>query len=402
MKRLFALLALAGIAGAGLIGLGLITSRAGTPAPRLPLADVYPYGANFFLDREVEAWKQEKTLDMARAAGIGWIKQQFSWEEIEPQPGEYDWAKYDRIVDLAQRYGMRLIARLDRSPAWARGDCGFATCPPVDPAAYARFVHAFVRRYAGRVEHVQIWNEPNLSAEWGFRRVDAVAYTRLLEAAYRQAKYADAGVVVLSAPLAFTLEDASMRGNENDLVFLEQMYQAGAGQFFDVLSANAFGLDRPPEDPPAADVLNFRRVELQRAIMERYGDAGQPIWINEYGWNAAPATMDKDVLLWERVTSEQQAEYTVRGIAWGRQHWNWLGVVNIWYFRQVGDIAPDRPVYYFALVDPEFNPQPVYEALRAAAGRGVRARSTPSFPGAGTFARQDVRGNRHEEAGGSE
>jgi hypothetical protein len=339
------------------------------PLRSIPHTDVNPYGANFFLDREVEPWKQEKTLEMARAAGIGWIKQQFSWEEIEPRrKAWFDWAKYDRIVDLAERYGMQVIARLDRPPDWTRHpvDNRFKTRPPDDLADYGDFVYEFVRHYKGRVRYVQIWNEPNLTAEWGFQRVDAVAYTRLLEVAYRRAKEADPNVVVLSAPLAMTLEDASMRGNHNDLVFLEQMYQAGAGNFFDILSANAFGLDRPPEDPPDPQVLNFRRVELQRAIMERYGDADKPIWINEYGWNAAPSSFPEELLTWKRVTDAQQADYTVRGIAWARSRWPWLGVVNIWYFRQVGDIPPDRPAYYFALVDPEFNPRPVYEALRRA------------------------------------
>jgi hypothetical protein len=331
----------------------------------IPHTEVNPLGANFFLDREVELWKQEKTLAMARDAGIGWMKQQFSWEEIEPQgKGAFDWAKYDRIVDLAARYGLQVIARLDRPPDWTRQDNRFKTRPPDDLEDYGDFVYEFVRRYRGRVGYVQIWNEPNLSAEWGFQRVDAVAYTRLLEIAYRRAKEADPGVVVLSAPLAITLEDASMRGNHNDLVFLEQMYQAGAGAFFDILSANAFGLDRPPEDPPDPNVLNFRRVELQRAIMERYGDTGKPIWINEYGWNSAPATFPDEILTWERVSQAEQADYTARGIAWARQHWPWLGVINIWYFRQVGDIPPDRPAYYFALVDPEFNSRPAYESVR--------------------------------------
>jgi hypothetical protein len=222
---------------------------------------------------------------------------------------------------------------------------------------------------------VQIWNEPNLSAEWGFQRVDAVAYTRLLEVAYRRAKEADPDVVVLSAPLAITLEDASMRGNHNDLVFLEQMYQAGAGEYFDILSANAFGLDYPPEEPPDPNVLNFRRVELHREIMERYGDGSKPVWINEYGWNAAPASFPDEILTWERVTEAEQADYTVRGIAWAREHWPWLGVVNIWYFRQVGDIPPDRASYYFALMDPGFNPRPVYDAVREAAQETSSARS---------------------------
>ena len=354
---LVAALALGGLAAACLLD-----------ARTIPHTDLNPYGANFFLDREVEGWKQEKTLEMARAAGIGWIKQQFSWEEIEPRrKGEFEWAKHDRIVDLAERYGMQIIARLDRPPDWTREDNRFKTRPPDDFEDYGDFVYAVVARYRGRLRHVQIWNEPNLSAEWGFERVDAVAYTRLLAVAYRRAKEADPDVVVLSAPLAMTLEDASMRGNHNDLVFLDEMYRAGAGQFFDVLSANAFGFNRPPEDPPGPDVLNYRRVELQREIMERHGDGGKAIWINEYGWNAAPASFPEELLTWERVTEAEQAEYTVQGIAWARAHWPWLGVVNIWYFRQVGDVPPDRAAYYFALVDPQFSPRPAYDALAQAA-----------------------------------
>jgi hypothetical protein len=337
----------------------------------IPHTTVSPLGANFFLDREVEHWKQEKTLDMARAAGIHWVKQQFSWEEIEPhRKGEYDWAKYDRIVDLADQYGMEIIARLDRPPDWTRQHNRFKTRPPDNLEDYGDFVFAFTERYAGRIRHVQVWNEPNLAAEWGFERVDAKAYAQMLAVAYRRAKEADPDIAVLSAPLAITLEDASMRGNHNDLVFLEEMYQAGAGDDFDILSANAFGLDRPPEDPPSEDLLNFRRVELQREIMVRYGDSAKPIWINEYGWNAAPASFAKEHLTWERVSIAEQAEYTVRGIAWARENWPWLGVVNIWYFRQVGDVPPDRAAYYFALVDPAFAPQPVYTALKQATESG--------------------------------
>jgi len=365
-KAKLVLWAVPAVALLGAIGIVMLARRAAEPGP-IPHTNVNPYGANFFLEREVESWKRDRTLEMAQAAGIGWIKQQFPWAEIEPlRKGEFDWAKYDRIVDLAGEYGMEIIARLDRPPNWTRQDNRFETSPPDDLADYGDFVYAFVRRYQGRVRYIQIWNEPNLTAEWGFQRVDAVAYTRLLQEAYRRAKEADPGVVVLSAPLAITLEDASMRGNHNDLVFLEQIYQAGAGDYFDILSANAFGLDRPPEDPPDPEVLNFRRVELQRAIMKRYGGGDRPVWMNEYGWNAAPASCQEKLQTWVRVTDAERADYTVRGIAWARAHWPWLGVVNIWYFRQVGDIPPDRPAYYFGLVDPDFTPRPVYDALRRA------------------------------------
>ena len=78
------------------------------PRRLIPNTDLHPYGANFFLAQEVEEWKMRKTLEMAKAAGIGWVKQQFSWEEIEPKKGQFvdertrrpTWDKYDRLVSL--------------------------------------------------------------------------------------------------------------------------------------------------------------------------------------------------------------------------------------------------------------------------------------------------------------
>ncbi len=342
----------------------------------IPNTDVNPYGANFFLGREVEEWKREKTVRMAREAGIGWVKQQFSWEEIEPvRKGEFvdpntmesSWAKYDQIVDLCQKYDLQIIARLDRPPGWTRQDNTRKERPPDNFEDYGDFVYAFVNRYRGRVRYIQIWNEPNIFPEWGDQPVNPAQYVELLKVAYRRAKEADPNVYVLSAPLAITLEDSSLRRNLSDLVFLEEMYRAGAKDYFDILSANAFGFDRPPEDPPDPDVLNFARVSLQRQIMEKYGDGDKPIWINEYGWNAAPDTFPEEELIWKRVSEEQQAEYTVRGLEWARANWPWIGVFNIWYFRQVGNIPPEKPEYYFRMVDVDFTPRLVYRAVKDAA-----------------------------------
>ena len=101
--------------------------------------------------------------------------------------------------------------------------------------------------------------------------------------------------------------------------------------------------------------------------MEKFADTNKAVWINEYGWNAAPPDFTKEKLLWGRVTEQQQAEYTVRGIAEGRAKWNWVGVFNIWYFRQVGDISPERSDYYFRMVDVDFTPRLVYLRLKEAA-----------------------------------
>lgn len=332
-------------------------------------------GANFFLAREVETWKRRKTLEMARDAGIHWVKQQFPWEALEPQSkgvfvdpksGQSSWVTFDQFVGMADDLGLEIIARLDRPPAWTRQDNRYAQRPPDDFDDYGDFVAAFVRHYKGRIRFIQVWNEPNIFPEWGDQPVDPAAYAQLLRIAYTRAKEVDPDVVVLSAPLAITLDSPAGRRNMSDLDFLEALYQAGAKPHFDVLSANAFGMDLPPDDPPHANILNFRRVELQREIMVRNGDADKAVWLNEYGWNAAPETMPYEALPWKRVLEAQQAEYTVEGIRFGREHWPWVGVFNVWYFRQVGNVPPDRADYYFRLMDVDFTPRPVYLALQEA------------------------------------
>lgn len=358
-------------------GLARSPADAWVAARAVPNTDVNPYGANFFLSREVEEWKRQRTVQMAREAGLGWAKQQFAWAEIEPLrkgefidpvSGESSWAKFDRIVDLLRANGLQVIARLDLAPAWARPPDSRAETPAEDLDDFGDFVYAFVKHFRGRVQYIQIWNEPNIYPEWGEQAVDPAGYTRMLQVAYTRAKEADPNIYVLSAPLAVTLGEPHPEPGRwrsmPDPDFLSAMYEAGAGSYFDILSANAFGFDLPPEDPPDVNVLNFRRVELQREIMERNGDGGKAIWFNEYGWNAAPADWGDEALIWKQVSEKEQAEYTLRGIDFAHREWPWAGVFNVWYFRQTGQqYSPDDAAFYFRMVDVDFTPRRVYDAV---------------------------------------
>ena len=371
---------------------------------RIPNTDVNPFGTNLFLAQEVEEWKRERTLRMAQEAGIGWVKLHFPWEQIEPsRKGEFgdpvthgsSWRKYDQIVDLCEQYGLTIIARLDRPPDWTRVDNSYKERPPDNPSDYGDFVYEFVKHYEGRINHIQIWNEPNIFPEWGYRAVDPAGYVDLLKVAYHRAKQASPDVFVLCAPLAITLGEPHPEPGKwtamSDLMFLEHMYLAGAAPYFDIYSANAFGMDLPPEAPADAETLNFSRVLLQREIMERYGDAEKPVWFNEYGWNAAPEDFPPDRLVWQRVDEWRQAEYTVRGIEMAREEWPWAGVFCIWYFRQVGSIPPDSAEYYFRMVDVDFTPRPVYFAVQESAaglregGIGYYEESNPALEWTGNW-----------------
>lgn len=380
--------------------IGQNSAQAAPEARSIPYTDINPYGVNVFLQKEVEDWKKEKTLQMIKDAGIGWIKQEFPWNEIEFKKGYFfddkwgknSWEKYDNIVALAEKYNLQIIARIDRAPDWARPSGSNAGAPPTDYQDYADFVKAFVDHYKGRIRYLQIWNEPNLHDEWlEGTPVDPARYTDMLKSAYEAAKAADPTIVILSAPMAMTTENDPGRRNLNELIYIDEMYQAGAKDYFDIMSANGYGLEYAPDAPADPNVLNFQRVSLIHDIMKKYGDDGKAVWLNEYGWNASPADMSPEKLIWRRVTEQQQADYTVQGIEQGRKDWPWLGVVAIWYFRQVGDITPAQSEYYFGMVDPEFMTRPVYNAVKDAATKlrvaetGLYQESNPAITKTGTW-----------------
>ncbi|MDQ3930185.1 MAG: hypothetical protein M3328_13695 [Chloroflexota bacterium] len=349
---------------------------AGTQA-QTELRPANPYGVNVFLHKEVEEWKIDQTLGMIAAANIAWIKQEFPWQEIEFRKGYFHddkwdkpaWEKFDRIVDIATRYKLNVIARIDHEPEWARAndDSG----PLKDNRDLAEFINAFLDHYEGRIKYVQVWNEPNLADEWvPGRAVDPAEYAQMLKDVYPLVKQEHPDAILLSAPMAMTLEGPEARGNMNEIDYWNGLYDAGVKGNFDIATANGYGLDQPPDAPPDPDVLNFRRVELLREVMVSNGDASRPIWLNEFAWNASPESLpEEEKNYWRHVTPEQQAQWTVEGIEYAREHWPWAGVVLIWYFRQVGDVPPEKAEYYFAMVNPDFTAQPVYNAVKAAAAK---------------------------------
>ena len=363
---------------------GLVASYSGLvlrqpeTSDMLPIAHtgVNPFGVNVFLEQEVEESQIRRSLEMVKDAGFGWIKQQVLWDEIEiPEKGLYydeknrvenTWAKWDRIVNLADEYGLQVIARLDSTPQWARKGNPKLETPPDNFDDYGDFVYNFVSRYRGRLKYYQIWNEPNRSFEWGNRPVSAREYVRLLKVAYTRAKEADPDAVILSAALAPTIEDSDRA--LNDVVFLQQMYEAGARDYFDVMSANPYGLRSGPYDRRLDEDkdVNFSRPVLIREVMVRNGDAGKPVWASEMGWNALPVDFPQEPLF-GRVTREQQARYTVQGLQRILEEWPWMGVVNLWLFRRVHAVNENEQMYYFSLVDREFEPYPVYDAVKSLA-----------------------------------
>jgi hypothetical protein len=337
-------------------------------------------GVNTFLEQEVEPVKRERQLRMIRDAGFTFIRQQFPWADIEVHgPGDFEdrrnpqigmisaWAKYDNIVELAERYDVAILARLDAPPKWAHegyadlGDFG----PPARFEAFAEYAGAVAARYKGRIRYYQIWNEPNIYPEWGNQRVNPEDYARLLCLAHDRIKQADPQAIVVAAALAPTV--AQDGRDLSDLIFLQRMYGAGAGRCFDVASAQGYGLFSGPGDTRSSPLeTNVARHVLMRDVMVSNGDARKPVWLAEVNWNAVPNEPERiaGVGRYGMVSLEDQARFTPQVIARARREWPWVRAMSVWFFKPADDSRANDSMYYFRMVEPDFTPLPLYESVK--------------------------------------
>jgi len=299
----------------------------------------------------------DEMLRLASEGGFDAVVQVFSWLEIEPTREEWHWEYPDFVVRAAEHYGLDLIVRLDGLPAWAAEEAAAGQADSLSDD-YAVFAGTVAQRYGGQIRGYIVWNEPNLAKEWGGRPPDPAAYTELLRRAYEAIKAADPEATVVSAGLASTNHQNAEA--MDDRVFLEAMYQAGAGAYFDALGAHPYGFVYPPDDPRGShDGLNLARLLDLREIMEARGDGDKPIWTTELGWTTAGVGEGS----WLTVTPQQQADYLTD--AWRRaltDEMAWLQVFTVWNLSQ--GLPPTDEMAGYSLLGESGEPKPAYHTLR--------------------------------------
>jgi hypothetical protein len=179
----------------------------------------------------------------------------------------------------------------------------------------------------------------------------------------------------------------------DDTAYLQAFYAYAGGEgrnYFDVLAAHPGSAANPPEtkypeNPGSGDCppkfadqqgrcwrnapdFYYRRVEDQRAVMERNGDAAKQVWLTEFGWDAcqglpAPAGYEYCAL----TSEQQQADYILRAFALARDRWPWMGAMFLWNLNYAAtpNIRTDDEKYGWSLVRGDFSNRPAFEAIKA-------------------------------------
>jgi hypothetical protein len=268
--------------------------------------------------------------------GLLWHRQDFTWNSIEHEQGNFTFDQYDEVVEETAALGIRVLGILDYSAEWASSapeiwDHGRDLAPPRDLDTWANYVYRTVEHFKGRVTHWEVWNEPNTNTFWQPKR-DPHGYANLLRAAYVAAKKADPECTVLiGGMIGF--------GND-DLEYLDEVYSYGGAGYFDVMAWHPY-----PGDPnPCLDQFNFTDfMDALRSIMSSYGDGDSEIWFTEIAWGIG-----------DGATREDQANYLVRSYVMSLAE----GVDRLFWFNFRGPPSEEGS----ALLEHDFTPRPAFIA----------------------------------------
>ncbi len=290
----------------------------------------------------------EKAVSLMKEAGIGYVRLDFLWEDIEPERGKLDFNKYDRIVELLGRNNIKILGLLNYSTPWASPK-KIWNYPSDDNSLFVHYASEVAQRYKGKVRYWEVWNEPDSYIYWA-RQDGLKSYCLLLKEVYTALKKIDPDFKVLNGGLA------------NGIASVNLLYDNGAKDYFDILNIHIF---ESPFDPMA-----IKRVsaypKLASKIMQRNGDSAKKIWVTEIG---CPGIKKKARVnnwwLGKNTDEEQQA-------SWLKEVFTELLKIDkvqkvFWAFFRDTKGHWDNGVDYFGIVRWDFSLKPAFLAYKECA-----------------------------------
>ena len=300
------------------------------------------------------------TLRLIKAAGIGWIRVDMNWRDIEPTArGGFAWEASDAVVALARAYQLKIYATVGGTPAWAvdpqiQPDPGRNTyhIPPAGSEDWMNYLRALVMRYRGEIETYGLWNEPN-QGNW---KGSPEAYVQLIvNPAASTIKTACPECQVVAGDLLHREATCQVdvfgrcwrvEGAEQDWrLWMSAMLQSAAFQagHIDILSHHIY------------EGSDFATVALAvRSYLDRHGARGKDLWITETGLNTRQ----------HGINDRDQATYYVQALEGLRQKGVWgptgAGLISRVFFyeflesgsdgwgivKAVGGQLLPKPAYY--------------------------------------------------------
>ncbi|MFN8373531.1 MAG: LysM peptidoglycan-binding domain-containing protein [Anaerolineae bacterium] len=270
------------------------TTQAAQPAATEETEQAGGSSVGFGVEAFLIGQDTETLIGDIQSMGLGWVKVEVLWRDLEPVEGEIDFDTLDTIVAALEEADLSILFTVTSAPSWARSSAE-ESGPPDDFATLGTFVGALAEHYAGRVQAYEIWSEPNLRREWNSSEhtINAGGYMQLLQVAYEAIKAADADALVVSAGLSPTGYNDGVNAI-NDRLFLQGMYASGLEEYSDAVGAHPSGWANPPDsrccDQPEGVASHYQdpsfffldTLSAYHDIMVENGDGDTPIWVTRF------------------------------------------------------------------------------------------------------------------------
>jgi hypothetical protein len=275
--------------------------------------------------------------------GVGGVAKRRPANAANPADRAYDWSAYDRTVNYAAQYGIKVVFSIVNTPPWANAAAGVNVVPR-NPLDLQRFAAAAATRYSGTypaadgrllppVRSWMAWNEPNNPAflRPQYRKVGArwiaqspIDYAKICNAVYKGVSITSLGASKVACGVTGPRgnnDPTSIRPAISPLAFLRGMKKAGAAKFDAYAHHPYYGApsETPSTPPPPAKrgapptAVTLGNIDaLVREVTRLYGN--KRIWITEYAYQTNPP----DPIV--GVSPALQARYLTQAFAIAKKH----------------------------------------------------------------------------------
>jgi len=203
-------------------------------------------------------------MPLIAKAGIGSFRDEHYWAHVEQRRGEYIFPeRSDRYMKEAARLGLDPLIVMSFGNKLYDHEDGPST--PEGYLGYARYGEAILRRYAGQVRWLEVWNEYNGTWCPPAARADRPRYyAEMIKHVhgYLKPRYPDVkllGCACVHVPIPY----------------LEGVFRRGGLDYMDAVVIH------PYRDVPEGVELELR--ELRELIRKHNGGREKPVWATEFG-----------------------------------------------------------------------------------------------------------------------
>lgn len=116
---------------------------------------------------------QARLANLAALAGVRWVRDRARWGQLEPADGRLAGrTTYDTAAEAQAAEGLQVLQVFHDTPKWAREEAGRGGLSG-DLRYVHRFAQSMARRFPGKVQSWEPWNEPNV-ATFGSATMDEI------------------------------------------------------------------------------------------------------------------------------------------------------------------------------------------------------------------------------------